>query len=214
MSHYQTEEQQLEIIKEFFKKYQTWLIWGMTALVLGLMGNQYWHQHRQTQNRQASEAFESLIQAVSSNQSVKAQAYASQLMSDYSSSVYGQAAALYQAKLEVEQGHLDQAKKYLNQAIDHAASFDLRDLAYVRLARIQLEQKDVMQAKKSLENLGVHSAYRPLVYELQGDLARAEHRISEARQDYQHALDLLSQQGIKNKILEMKLTQVVHKNNA
>ena len=61
MADFMNEQEQVELIKNFWKRYGNWVLGLFVIIAFGLSGYQYW-QHRQEQSlNQASEMYLSLV---------------------------------------------------------------------------------------------------------------------------------------------------------
>ena len=204
MSTYITEEEQLEAIKKWWKKYQTLLTSVLTVVLLLIAGYRYWDWHVEKVNQQASNAYERLMVAVSQKDIKAIRAYAKQLSTHYRQTIYGDVARLSMAHYFVTHDHVSDAREALTYVVDHSKMPALRQIASIRLARILLSEKAYDQALFQLDKIN-EATYLPLVNELKGDVLVAMGHKLEAKKRYQEAMLDVKTRGVANPFLEMKL---------
>ena len=83
MSSYMTEEEQIEHIKKWWEKYNTWIITTLSMVLIVLSGYKYWHWHQEKITLQASNYYEQLMKAVAVEDEKSIKAYAHQLSTEY-----------------------------------------------------------------------------------------------------------------------------------
>lgn len=207
MSVYMTEEEQLEAIKQWWKKYKNVITVSLSIILLFIAGFKYWSWHQNKINTQASNAYEQMMLAFSHQEDSKAQSYANVLVSDYASTVYSDVARLSLAKVLVEKRQYTEAKLQLTKAMQHSKMPALQQVARLRLARVLLFEQEYNQALKALEKVNLAS-YQPLVNELRGDIYAASGRFPQALVAYNKAIDESQSQGVSNSFLEMKTKEL------
>lgn len=201
------EDEQVEAIKRWWKKYGTSLILGV-VIGLGLMyGVQYWRQHQAKLNNEASIDYQQILTDLALNNDSAVTADANKLIKDMPKSVYATVANLILAKQAVEKNDLNKAATHLQWVIDKGKEDAFKQVARLRLARILLEEK---QFDKAMNLLGTvnDSAYLPAISEVKGDILIAQGKQKEARDAYQTALKAISNQSPMRPILLMKLNSI------
>jgi predicted negative regulator of RcsB-dependent stress response len=208
MTHYQTEEQQLEAIRSFAKKNQDTIMIIFILLACLFGGYKYWQWHQIKTKTEASNLYESLMFAAAQDKTEEIHGYADRLIHSYASTVYAQAATLLLAKNDVKEAQFEKAKQKLDSVIKHAPVRALQQIARIRLARLLMSEKNYPQALNILsEKVDAH--YDAVINELEGDIYTAQHQITRAKQSYEDALRIGKQKGMENKILEMKLKKTI-----
>lgn len=200
---YMTEVEQIELLKKWWKRYHRVIITSLSVLLLVFSGVRYWQWHQQKHAEDASNAYEHLMVAFSSEDSESVQAYAQQLVSQYGGTVYADTARLIQAKLALSSGDFAKAKLGLQAVADHSKFDILADLARLRLARILIYEKAYTAALRELDRVK-NSHYASLQTELRGDIYYAQSNLQKARKEYQHAKADIEKSGVNNLFLEMK----------
>ncbi|HRE31440.1 MAG TPA: tetratricopeptide repeat protein, partial [Candidatus Berkiella sp.] len=104
MEAYATEEQQLEAVKQWFKKYGNRITWAL-IIILGLVaGGRYWSHHQAVIANQASDNYVLMISALEQNDQTTLKSKAELLIKDYPQSPYASLAALVVAHQAVKEG--------------------------------------------------------------------------------------------------------------
>ena len=119
MSVYMTEEEQLEVIKKWWKRYGNIVTVLLSVILLCIAGYRYMHWHQNKLTQQASVIYENMMVALSNQNTKSVRAYANELIKDYGNSVYADAAHLTLAKVYVSKNKLDQAKDELTLNISY-----------------------------------------------------------------------------------------------
>ncbi|MGE3320214.1 MAG: YfgM family protein, partial [Candidatus Berkiella sp.] len=102
MEAYATEEQQLEALKQWFKKYGNQLSWAL-IIILGLIaGVRYWFHHQEVIAEQASDNYVSLMAAFEQNDQATLKNRAELLIKDFPQTPYASLAALVVAHQAVK----------------------------------------------------------------------------------------------------------------
>lgn len=202
MEHYETEEQQVEAIKRFWKEYGMSIIAGAAGGLAILGGWNYFQQSQVTAQENASVAYEEVLNKADNGDEL-ATAVAN-LNGEHSDSSYASLAALLQARSAVDQGDYAKAEQLLNSAI---AQLDdsTKPLAQLRLARVQQAQANLDGALATVAAIS-NDAFAAQRDELKGDLLVAKGDINGARSAYQAALEASEQRG--NPVLQIKIDEL------
>lgn len=188
MSVYETEEEQVESIKKWWKENGTSAIAGLVIGLGGILGWQAWNQQIDATGEQGSVAFEQMMQAMTSGDVDSSSKQAELLRIDYESTAYADFAALMQAKLKLEQGDSPAARSQLEWVMKHTQDQGIEQVARLRLARVFLSDGNYAAATALLTN--IKPAFTGEFAELRGDIAAAQKEFDQARQAYQEAIDL------------------------
>lgn len=203
MSAY-TEQQELEKLHAWWKKYGSALIIGVLLGVGVLLGNKYWNEYKEKRLAAASDLYADVLQDVRKNDLKAVHAETDRLLKDYGSTPYAALGALVAAKADFDAGDKAGARRYLERALEHAADPASANAARLRLARLLASEGET---KRALELLKVknHAGYESEYQELEGDLLAGLGRTEEARAAYRAAIDALPANSAYRKILAMKL---------
>lgn len=208
MSVYMTEAEQVEMIKSWWKRYNSIIIVLLSLVLLLIAGFKYWQWHQAKVTEQASNTYEHLMLAFSNQDYKSVRSYANQLVTDYSDTVYADAARLTLAKLYVTHEHYQRAQVLLEEVASHSKMKALADVARIRLARLWVEEKSYDRALNELAAV-TDGAYFPVVNELRGDIYSSTGRYQQAATYYHKAIDAVQKNGMGNLFLEMKSNELL-----
>ncbi|MGL5741095.1 MAG: YfgM family protein [Legionella sp.] len=213
MSVYMTEEEQLESIKKWWKKYGNLVTIILSLILFAIAGSRYfnWHQDKLTQ--QASIAYEHMMVALSNQNTKAVKSYANELIHDHANTVYADAAHMTLAKLYVSKNKLDKATEELQTVATSGKMLALKQIAKIRIARILAAEKSYTDALKELTSVD-DTTYLPVINELKGDIYGATGQYQEALSSYKLALDEVKKNGMGNLFLEMKTKEVASKSHS
>jgi len=207
MSIYMTEDEQLEAIKKWWKRYNGIVIVSISVVMLVISGFRYWSWHEQKVTQLASNTYEHLMVAFSNHDNKGVRGYANQLITEYGKTVYADAAHLALAKLYVERANYARAHEELRKVAVHSKMPTLKQAAKIRLARLMAAEKSYDNALSELAGV-TDSAYMPIVNELKGDIYAATGRYPQAVSFYREALNEVQAKGMGNLFLEMKTNEL------
>ncbi len=211
MSELRTEEEQLELIRNWWKENGKSLILGVAVAAAAVVGWKAWQRHQQTYYGNASALYQGLVQGVAAAQGGKAsneqlatyEHVSEQLKKDYTDTSYARFAALLLGKVYADAGQLDKAQSQLQWVHDQESTTDIGELAELRLARVLFADKKGAEALGMLQDHG--GLYAPERAELRGDILSQQGKAAEARQAYQEAQALYQEAGRQSPVLAMKL---------
>lgn len=191
---YQTEEEQVEKIKELWNRHGIPLLTGVVIALVGVFGWQGWSNYQDRQAANASALYQNMLETVLASEAGEARGrsaeLAEQIRSDYAGTRYAQFAGLMQAKLAVEAGDMTSAESVLRQVAEQAGDDTLQEVARQRLARVLADQE---RAEEGLELFSgqVGGALLAGREEVRGDLLLGLGRVDEARQAYMAAMQAI-----------------------
>lgn len=190
MTNYETEEQQVEDLKRWWKQNGKVVMIGVVIGVAAVLGGRGYLNHKEAQRIEASVRYERMSQAISSQQSEAAVDEGEHIVADYPDTVYAAMASLALAKLRVDKGELAIAENRLQWVIDHATQPDIVHTARLRLARVLLADGKYDIALGKLSGIDM-DGYTALYQELLGDIYLAKQQPDKARTAYQAALQAM-----------------------
>lgn len=201
MSTYQTDEEQVEAIKKWWKDNGKSVIAGV-VLGFGIIGGwQFWQGHQRNQGEHASMVFDTMRQAVRTGQDDRAVEEGKRLIGEFGGSSYASFAALELARLAYDKGEKAVARNHLRWVVDAAPDPVISELARLRLGQLLLDMSEY-DALQTLLDKPALAAFGGEFAVLQGDLAAAQGKRAEAREAYQEALV----KGVEDEsLLRMKL---------
>lgn len=212
MAEMRTEEEQVQAIKDWWKRNGSSLLIGIGAALAIVFGWQAWQTHQEQQRAEAASQFATLLNAFgndadeTSGETVAFVAKA--LREDHTDSAYAVYGNLVLGRQQLLQDNdADAAIESFQWALDKAD--DHQALALVvrnRLARAQFSAERYDDALATIENAGDADAFAAIFSELRGDILLAQGNEKGAREAYLAAREQ-NQQG-SGGILELKLSDL------
>ena len=195
MEEYRTEEEQVEALRRWWDENGRSTMAAIIIAVSLAVGYQTWKGSNASQQEQASDLYQAMLQTVGNAQASPTQqqtgiAIAEQLKADFGSSTYAQFAALHLARVAVESNDLVQAEAQLRWVLGQAdKGSDNAQLAQLRLARVLAASGDNDQALAILDSQeqGTYQASYALA---RGDILLGQGKSEDARLAYADALAL------------------------
>ncbi|MBW3760401.1 tetratricopeptide repeat protein [Aeromonas jandaei] len=200
MEVYTTEEQQVEVIKEWWKENGTSVIAGTVIGLVGLFGWRYYNQYQQQTMEASSHAYNQVITQLAKGDAAGFE-QAAQFVSANKGDSYGELAALQLAAAAVKASKLDLAVEQLTQ-VATSGDESIRPIAALRLARVLNDQGKADEALAQLGKIN-SDAFKAQVAEVRGDILQKQGKIEEARDAYQAAADAGGLQGSQELKLKM-----------
>lgn len=190
---YQTEEEQVERIKEMWRSHGVPLLTGAVLALAGVFGWNTWTNHQETQAANASALYQTMLESVLGQEEdnvesrTRAAELAQRLRDEYPRSRYSRYAGLMQARLAVEAEDFPTAERLLKEVVDNAGDEALKEVARQRLARVMGQQERAEEALVLFDS-DVSGQLLAGREEVRGDLLLVLGRTEEAREAYQSAL--------------------------
>ena len=204
MSTYQTEEEQVEAIKKWWKENGKSVIGGVVLGFAIIGGWQGWQGYQRDQGEAASAYFDAMRQAVRSGREAQAIEDGKRLIGEFGGSAYASFAALELARLAYQRGEKSVARDHLQWVSDAAPDPALQELARLRLGRLLLDMNE-LPALQALLGHKASAAFAGEYAALRGDYERALGNREAAREAYQEALI----KGVEDEaLLRMKLIDI------
>jgi predicted negative regulator of RcsB-dependent stress response len=198
MEQYETEEQQVEAIKRFWKENGLALVIGAILGLGGLLGWRYYNDSQIEAKEQASFAYEKSSENLLKGETGFSQA--KMFIDNYSGTGYAMLMALELSQQAIERKDLTEAAKQLEFVANNAKLSAVQSVAQLRLARIQIEQGEFEQALASADKV-TDQAFNSQSQEVRGDVYKAQQLFDKARAAYSAALE----RNASDQFLKMKL---------
>jgi predicted negative regulator of RcsB-dependent stress response len=199
MEQYETEEQQVEAIKRFWKENGTSLIVGAVLGLGGLYGWRYYNDSQIATQEQASVGYETVSKQLLQEED-KGFSQAKRYIDTHTDTGYALLISLEMAQQAIERDDLAEAAKQLEFVANNAKLSSIQALAQTRLARIQLEQGQFDLALTSAQGV-LDQAFLSQSQEIKGDVYQAQQLFDKARAAYSAALQI----NDNDPLLKMKL---------
>lgn len=203
---YETEEQQLDALKDWWKENGTPLIIGAVLGLAGFAGWKYWNQQQIAYQEGASDLYIKVSEILKTEKKEGLAESAQAVKSQFPKSSYAILSSFQLAKLAVDAKELDKAASELSWVIDNHPSNELTAIAKIRLARVFIEQEKASEAV-ALVSLEETSGYYALASLVKGDALMALERKSEALDAYKAASTDMSIVA-RNPSLQIKIDQL------
>jgi len=206
VSAYETEDQQLEAFKKWWKENGRALTVGVVISLAAVLGGRYWFHYQRVQAESASTEYEQLLTEMAQNNKKSVMKRGAYIIDTFTRTPYAALSALMLARAHVTAGELPPARERLQWVIEHGGQPEPRDIARLRLARVQLAGGDARQALATLAAV-TDVQFKAMVAEIKGDAYLSMGDRAAARTAYQQALDD-SMAGGDVHLLRMKLDEL------
>lgn len=212
MATHLTEEEQIEALKRWWKDYGTTVL---IAAVLGFGGFFAWNlyqNHRVESASKASVVYEKFAAAVTEfeadpteEQAARTKQLANDVIAHDASNLYADFAALYLAKLAVQNQDYAEAKNQLATVTKQGSNESVKELARLRLARVHAAAGEMDEAL-SILSAKPSPAYAAAYAEAKGDVLLSQKRLAEARTAYESALQAMgANQPMRRNLVQLKI---------
>lgn len=200
MSDYETEEQQVEAIKDWWKENSKSVFLGVVLGVGGILSWRGWVSYEQNMAVEASDLYAAVADAAVANDSETVKTISAALRDDHSDSAFASMASLMEARVDVQAGLFVDASEHLQWVIDNASLEEMQVVARLRQARVLLADGKADDALKALPTT-ITPEFASRAAEIRGDIHLAKGNIDAARNAYSEA----QSQSQGNSLLGMKL---------
>ncbi len=203
MTEYLTEQEQIELLKNWIKQYSMVILLGVLIAFVGIFGWRYWQNRVYKIESHASSLFDEMLTTRAQNDPTQTLTQANKLFTHYPQTIYGQMAAFMLARDAIIKKDYAAAIKHLQWVVDHSKVASLRQIARLRLARVMITNNQPEEGVKLLQKIEDKS-FNGLTDEVKGDAYLAMKNIAMARQSYQQALTELPNAEVIRPLLQMK----------
>jgi predicted negative regulator of RcsB-dependent stress response len=198
------EQEQLENLKAFWRRYGNFILTLLTVVLLAFSGWRAWGWYQGNQAAAASVLFDEVRAGAASQDLGRVRDASGRIFADYGSTTYAQMAALAAAKAYAQASDLQSARVPLRWAIDSARDPEYRHLARIRLAGVLLDDKAFDEALTLLAG-EPPARFAGAWADRRGDILFAMGRTDEARQAYVLSLEKLEPSSPLRQIVQLKL---------
>lgn len=188
MSKYETEEEQVAALKEWWKQNGTAILVGVSIGLAILFGWKAWQDHQQRKIAEASVQYTLVLEHLQEERYDEVASNADLLIKDYGKYPYAALSSLAKAKALYAQSKLDEAISSAETATELARTADVESIANIRLAQLYLEKGDYATGLASLDKISEDS-FIPQADVLKGDIHLAKGDKDAAISAYKKALD-------------------------
>ncbi len=206
MNDFLTEEEQVDVIKKWWKDNGTSIVVAIGVAVAAIFGYNHWNTQKKLQAESTSAEY-FIVQEMLENEKendVGAIKRANELVAKNDSSILSMFVSLSLAKKYVDKEDYKSAEKHLNTALTLTQDGVVKPVIKFRLAQVNYAKGEF---DKALSNLDAKApkAYLVMIEELRGDVYYAKGDHEKAKQIYQAAYDSLEDNARNEKTLKTKL---------
>lgn len=202
MEGYESEEQQIEAVKRWWKENGTSLILGAAIGLGGIAGWKYYQEGQEAHKVEASNLYVALTnQVAAKTEAAELNVMADRLATGYADTPYAAMASLVLAKNDYESGNVQGAISKLSWASKNAQDVETQQVASTRLIRVYISE-DMFDEAESLLGKQHPESFAATYEELRGDLLVAKDDSAGARSAYDTAIELSAEK--QNGWLELK----------
>lgn len=207
MAYDHEEQEQLEQIKAWWRKYGNLVTWALIIVLAGFGGWQVWGKYQSKQSEQAAELFEEQQKAVEAKDNAKILRVATDIQDQYGKTSYGQMSALVAAKSAFDANDAAAAKKQYQWVLDNGRDGEYKAIAAVRLAGLLLDEKAFDDALNVL-NGNFPDEFASVIADRKGDVFSAQNKVQEARTAFALALEKAPQEDPARQLIQLKLDAI------
>ena len=208
-----SDEEQLDQIKSFAKKYGSAMVSGILIALIAFFGWEYWQQKNLAEAQNRTAKVQKLMDEVKTtanqpNAFATVSEAADKIVKEDANAVQEVQTQFILAKLAYDKHDYVAAEKALKK-VENSKVKDagLLQIVKLRLADAQLAQKKYDEALKTLEAV-TEPAFKATAEELRGDIFVAKKDTTSARKAYQSAWDSLLERKQERQLLQIKLESV------
>ncbi|EIJ44266.1 hypothetical protein BegalDRAFT_3452 [Beggiatoa alba B18LD] len=201
---YQTENEQVEAIKQWFKENGSSILIGV-AIGFGLLfGWRAWESYVAQTAEMSSMTYEQLVEAVEKKQLDSSRETLTRLQKEHGDSLYAVLGAFQLAAEEVEANNFATAHEQLAWVLNQPAFPAFVHIARLRNAKLYLAENNIAEAKKLIDGVKV-GEFAPAYAELRGDIASLEGQLEAAKTAYTQALESKELSSNVRQYIQIKL---------
>lgn len=213
MSVHLSEEEQLEVLKRWWKDYGRTVVIAVLIAVVGYFAYTTWKDQKRQKAENASAVYEQLLKlanaepgkTLSDSDKATITHLAGELKDGDSKSMYAHSAAFFLAKLAVQDNKFDVAAAELKWVLSAKPDAATAQLARLRLARVLTAQKIYADALAQLSPEPA-AAFMSEYAEARGDILKLQGDLDAARTAFEKALAATDpQQQERYMLLQMKI---------
>jgi len=211
MDPHMAEDEELQKLKEWWKKNGTSIIVGVVVGLVAILGFNGWNMYTANRGESASMLFTQLREAAQSGDAEQASQLAQELKEDFASTPYASGGVLVTAAALYSAGEIERARDLLQWALDNAPEPNLEHTARLRLAYLELGEGNHQKAL-DLATVADAGTYASQYAEIRADAHAAAGAAAEARTAYEEAIAAAGPGSGYVELLRAKLNDVAAAN--
>ena len=205
------EQEQLDELKAFWKKYGNPITWLLVAALGSYAAWNGWNWYQRDQAVKAGAMYDQLDKAVQAGDVDQAGRVFADLKGRYPGTAFTEQAGLLTAKLQFEKGKADDALASLAWVETNATEGEYQTVARLRAAGVLLDQKKYDEALKRLDAIVLKDGaaeFGALVADRRGDVLLAQGKPDDAKAAYTKAWQAMDAKVDYRRLIEAKLTSL------
>jgi predicted negative regulator of RcsB-dependent stress response len=200
---YNSEEEQLEAVKKWWKENGRAVVAGVVLGIILILCWNFWQERKLRVSQQASAVFQQALLAMKEKKTDAALQLSERLVKEYGDIAYGTYGRLLLAKLKSERADTSGAKQALEGVLSSKAGDSYKHIARLRLIELLLANGEFDAARQRVEEAekAGFGTYQSQYEELRGDALAALGSPDAAREAYRKA----KSSGAFSALLDMKI---------
>ncbi len=199
------EQEQLDQLKAFWKRYGNLLTWLLIAVLGAYAAWNGWSWYQRDQAEKSSAMFDQLDKAAQAGDAAQAGRVFADMKERYPRTAFTEQGGLLTAKVQLDKGQADAALVTLAWVGANAAEVEYQTIAKLRAAGILLDQKKYDEALKQLDGASAPD-FSALVNDRRGDVLLAQGKKDDAKAAYAKAWQAMDAAIGYRRLIEAKLT--------
>lgn len=203
------EQEQLDQLKAFWKRYGTAITWLLIAALAAYAAWNGWNWWQRDQAAKSGAMFDQLETAAQAGDADQSGRIFADMKERFPHTAFTEQAGLIAGKVQVDKGQTDAALASLGWVADNANEIEYRAIARLRAAGVLLDQKKYPDALKQLDGVSTKdgaAAFKALADDRRGDVLMAEGKPDEAKAAYTRAWAGMDPKVDYRRLVEAKLT--------
>lgn len=198
------EQEQLDALKSFWKKYGNLVTWLLIAALAAYAGWNGWNWYQRDQGVKAGAMFDELDRSVQAGDVERSARIFADLQSRYPAAQWTAQGGLMLARLQIDKGQAEAATAVLSWVGEKSKDEGLRAMAALRRAGVELDAKRWDEALKVLDSVNV-KGFEALVADRRGDVLLAQGKPQQATDAFLTSWKALPESVEYRRVVEAKL---------
>ena len=203
----ETEEQQLEQIRHWWKEHGKTVIAGLVLGIGTVIGWTTWRNHQESTAEHLSARYDAIVTTAAIPEYEQVRELTDELIADYPQSSYAALSALVGAHAAYSNKDATTAERLLRWAAENATAFDIASVARLRLAQLLSEQGEIEQALSLLDAVSEED-FAVLRLEARGDVLTTKKDVGAAKTAYDEALNAQSIPADARARIQLKIDEL------